>query len=121
LAAEADNEYAMIDSTIVHAHQHSAGAQKSTRRPSDRAKQRRAEHATVDALGNPTGIRLAAGQAHNLDGSDELLPTPADKAYDADEREIEPFRGAGKEPLIPSNRNRKGPRPMTRSFTRHGI
>jgi transposase len=31
-------------------------------------------HATVDALGNPTGIRLAAGQAHNLDGSDELLP-----------------------------------------------
>ncbi len=28
LAAEADNEYAMIDSTIVRAHQHSAGAQK---------------------------------------------------------------------------------------------
>jgi hypothetical protein len=29
LAAEADNEYAMIDSTIVRAHQHSAGVQKS--------------------------------------------------------------------------------------------
>lgn len=28
LADEADNEYAMIDSTIVRAHQHSAGAQK---------------------------------------------------------------------------------------------
>lgn len=28
LAAEADNEYAMIDSTIVRAHQHSAGARK---------------------------------------------------------------------------------------------
>ncbi len=28
LAAEADNEYAMIDSTIVRAHQHSAGAKK---------------------------------------------------------------------------------------------
>jgi transposase len=28
LAEEADNEYAMIDSTIVRAHQHSAGAQK---------------------------------------------------------------------------------------------
>src|SRR3954463_4540539 len=27
-AGEADNEYAMIDSTIVRAHQHSAGAQK---------------------------------------------------------------------------------------------
>lgn len=28
LARDADNEYAMIDSTIVKAHQHSAGAQK---------------------------------------------------------------------------------------------
>jgi transposase len=28
LAGEADNEYAMIDSTIVRAHQHSAGAKK---------------------------------------------------------------------------------------------
>jgi transposase len=30
LAADADNEYAMIDSTIVRAHQHSAGALKKT-------------------------------------------------------------------------------------------
>jgi transposase len=30
LAADADNEYAMIDSTIVRAHQHSAGAPKKT-------------------------------------------------------------------------------------------
>ena len=29
LAAEADNEYAMIDSTIVRAHQHRAGAPKT--------------------------------------------------------------------------------------------
>lgn len=28
LAADADNEYAMIDSTIVRAHQHAAGARK---------------------------------------------------------------------------------------------
>lgn len=44
LAADADNEYAMIDSTIVRAHQHSAGAKKRRRRRSDRAEQRRAEH-----------------------------------------------------------------------------
>ena len=44
LAADADNEYAMIDSTIVRAHQHSAGAQKRRRRPGDRAQQRRIEH-----------------------------------------------------------------------------
>ena len=31
LAADADNEYAMIDSTIVRAHQHSAGAPKKRR------------------------------------------------------------------------------------------
>ena len=30
LAAAADNEYAMIDSTIVRAHQHSAGAKKKS-------------------------------------------------------------------------------------------
>jgi transposase len=36
LAADADNEYAMIDSTIVRAHQHSAGAKKkkATTKPS---------------------------------------------------------------------------------------
>lgn len=33
LAADADNEYAMIDSTIVRAHQHSAGAEKRMARP----------------------------------------------------------------------------------------
>ena len=40
LATDADNEYAMIDSTIVRAHQHSAGAQKKpapTRRSADPA------------------------------------------------------------------------------------
>ena len=41
LAADADNEYAMIDATIVRAHQHSAGAKKKTARPkrSDAAKE----------------------------------------------------------------------------------
>lgn len=32
LAVDADNEYAMLDSTIVRAHQHSAGAQKKKAR-----------------------------------------------------------------------------------------
>ena len=39
LAQDADNEYAMIDSTIVRAHQHSAGAlKKGALRPSGAAK-----------------------------------------------------------------------------------
>jgi transposase len=57
-------------------------------------------HATVDALGNPTGIHLTPGQAHDLLGADALLPgleveaLLADKAYDADERVIQPLRNA---------------------------
>jgi transposase len=40
LAADADNEYAMLDSTIVRAHQHSAGARKkgAKTKPSGAAK-----------------------------------------------------------------------------------
>ncbi len=40
LATDADNEYAMIDSTIVRAHQHSAGARKkgAATKPSDAAR-----------------------------------------------------------------------------------
>ena len=44
LAADADNEYAMIDSTTARAHQHSAGAKKRWQEPSDRAQPRRVEH-----------------------------------------------------------------------------
>ena len=33
LAEDADNEYAMIDATIVRAHQHAAGAKGGTKRP----------------------------------------------------------------------------------------
>ena len=44
LAADADNEYAMIDSTIVRAHQHSAGAKKRRRRSGDRTVPRWVEH-----------------------------------------------------------------------------
>lgn len=42
LASDADNEYGMIDSTIVRAHQHSAGAIKKTKKmikPLERAKE----------------------------------------------------------------------------------
>ena len=52
----------MIDSTIVRAHQHSAGAQKKTVKTQAIGRSRGGLstkiHATVDALGNPTGIVL---------------------------------------------------------------
>jgi transposase len=59
-------------------------------------------HATIDALGNPTGLYLTPGQAHDLDSADVLLEdTPAatviaDKAYDARARVIESLQRAGK-------------------------
>lgn len=79
-------------------------------------------HATVDALGNPTGFHLTPGQAHDLEGADALLPgleadaLLADKAYDADERVIEPLRHAKIEPVIPTKANRKEPRPYDKDL-----
>jgi transposase len=73
-------------------------------------------HATVDALGNPTGFFLTPGQAHDLEGADQLLPgvkaniVIADKAYDTQERVITPLEQAGKSVVIPSKSNAKVPR-----------
>ena len=73
-------------------------------------------HAMVDALGNPTAFFLTPGQAHDLEGADEFLPQMqadvllADKAFDADERVIEPLIAAGKEFVIPLRSNRKAKR-----------
>jgi len=70
-------------------------------------------HATTDALGNPTGFHLTAGQASDLDGADVLLPqinsdiVIADKAFDADERVLLPLEQAGKTAVIPPKANRK--------------
>jgi len=79
-------------------------------------------HARVDALGNPTGFALSPGQAHDLDGADALLPDLkagiliADKAFDAQERVIEPLQQAGTMAVIPPKANRKDPRPYDRDL-----
>ena len=73
-------------------------------------------HATVDALGNPTGFHLTGGQEHDLAGADALLPDLeaetliADKAFDADQRVLEPLAEAGKAAVIPSRKTRTIPR-----------
>ena len=72
----------------------------------------------VDALGNPTAFFLTPGQDHDLKGADALLPQMqadallADKAFDADERVIQPLLAAGKTFVIPPKRNRKVQREM---------
>jgi transposase len=114
LASDADNEYMMIDATIVRAHQHSAGAQKKTATKLGRSRGGLTTkiHALVDALGNPANLMLTAGQIHDLACAQDLIENAdpqaliADKAYDADplinsltEREIAP--------VIPPKSNRK--------------
>lgn len=73
-------------------------------------------HTLCDALGNPTGFHLTPGGAYNLHGADVLLPKMkaqtliVDKAYDADERVIEPLRKEGKTVVVPPKSNRKNKR-----------
>lgn len=79
-------------------------------------------HATVDALGNPTGFHLTPGHSHDLQGADVLLQdTPgqaviADKAYDAQARLIEPLLEKGKEVVIPSRVTNKCQREYDREL-----
>jgi transposase len=76
----------------------------------------------VDALGNPLGFFRTAGQAHDLQGTDALLPQMqadtvlADKAFDADERVIKPLLAAGKTFVIPPKSSRKTPRPFDKEM-----
>ncbi len=59
LASDADNEYAMIDSTIVRSHQHSAGAQKKDGMMIRQlAEAREVSQPRFNALGNPTAFHL---------------------------------------------------------------
>ncbi len=116
LAEDADNEYAMIDSTIVRAHfsqcRGKGGDASSEAIGRSKGGLSTKIHALVDALGNPISFHLTPGQACDLDGADVLLheltadTLLADKGYDADERVIEQLEQQGKTPVIPPKRNR---------------
>jgi transposase len=116
----------MIDSTIVRAHQHSAGAQKKAGEDQAIGRSRGGLstkiHALVDALGNTLDFLLTGGEAHDLEGADHLLPAMeadtliADKAFDADARVLEPLAAAGKTAVIPPRANRYSPRDYDREL-----
>ena len=120
LAEDADNEYAMIDSTIVRAHQHSAGAKGSSKKKEGLGRSlgglSTKIHAICDALGNALSFYLTPGQASDLDGADVLIDEVkadvfiADKAYDADKRVLERLEAKGIEAVIPPKASRKTPR-----------
>ncbi|MGC2833935.1 MAG: IS5 family transposase [Methylocella sp.] len=118
LASDHDNEYMMIDATIVRAHQHSAGAKKNGEQAIGRSRGGLTTkiHALVDALGNPVALMLTPGQAHDLAGAEPLLDDIepqaliGDKAYDADVL-IETLARRHVTAVIPSKANRKILRP----------
>jgi transposase len=109
LAQEADTEYVMIDSTVVRAHQHSAGAvgRDPNQQAIGRSRGGLSIHALTDALGNPTRVLLTPGQAHDLVGSDVLLTDLSAGAVIADNRVIQPLKQAGIEAVIPPKSKRR--------------
>src|SRR3979409_2558547 len=117
LASDHDNEYMMIDATIVRAHQHSAGARKNGEQAIGRSRGGLTTkiHALVDALGNPVKLMLTPGQAHDLACAEQLIDGVdpgallGDKAYDADPL-ADTLTQRGITPVIPPKANRKSPR-----------
>jgi transposase len=116
LAREADLEWLMIDSTIVRAHQHAAGAGGC---PGSWSLPRRFEHQNPrrgDALGNPVRMIGSPGQRNDIAFAHELVEgfaarvTIADKGYDADHL-CDRIAQTGGQPVIPPKRNRTFKRP----------
>ncbi|WP_373683607.1 IS5 family transposase [Acinetobacter sp. YH12254] len=111
LSHDSDNEYAMLDSTIVRAHQHSAGGGENQAIGRSKGGLSTKIHARTDALGNPTGFYLTDGQVHDLNGSDVLLDLSLsqtwlmDKAYNSRDRVIDPILEAKGQVVMPAKSN----------------
>ena len=107
LAQQADNEYAMIGSTIVRAHQHGAGIKGGA--ASHRTQPRRAE-------------RQMPRQANGLEGADVLLAQTAaetvitNKGYDAQALVLELLPAQGKGVVIASCSCKKAARDYAPHF-----
>jgi transposase len=118
-----DLEVLMLDSTVIRAHQHSAGQKNSTAQQEQLGRSRGGVstkiHVAVDGLGKPTKLFLSRGQDHDVTKGPELIQGSevdtviADKSYDSD-RFIEQIKSEGATPVIPSRENRKEPRTYDR-------
>ena len=68
-------------------------------------------HARTDALGNPTGFYITAGQDHDLNGTDILLDLSIsqtwlmDKAYNSKDRVIDPIHKVNGQIVMPPKSN----------------
>jgi len=118
-----DLEVLMLDSTIIRAHQHAAGAENTTPEQEALGRSRGGFstkiHVAIDGLGQPTKILLTPGQDHDVTKGPELIQDSkadkviADKGYDSD-RFIEQIESQGATPVIPPRENRKEQRAYDR-------
>ena len=105
----------MLDSTVIRAHQHSAGQQNSTPEQEQLGRSRGGVstkiHVAVDGLGKPTKIFLSPGQDNDITKAPELIQDSqaekviADKGYDSDDL-IAEIEAQGAEAVIPPRKNR---------------
>ncbi|MQW88480.1 IS5 family transposase [Sinorhizobium saheli] len=115
LTADHDNQYLMLDSTIVRAHQQAASGKRGAK---DQALGRSRGglttkiHMLADALGRPLRLIVTAGQVGDVTQAEALLEgwsgaaVLADKAYDSNALR-ETIAAMKAEAVIPSNRSRK--------------
>ena len=109
MAVQADDEVAIIDTSIVRVHMDAVGGKKRGR---SRGGPTTKIHAVVDGLGNPTKVALTEGQVHDVTQAPEMLRDSrsqwvlADKAYDSNAR-IATIDSRGSTAVIPSRRGRR--------------
>lgn len=122
LAVERDDELAMIDASIVRAHQDAAGGKKNGSESIGRSRGGPSTkiHAVVDALGNPTKIALTEGQVHDVTQAAEMLKEAvstfvlADKGYDSN-AVVAQLESQGSLAVIPPRHGRL----IERAYDRH--
>lgn len=110
-----DLEVLMLDSTIIRAHQHAAGAEDSNPEAEALGRSRGGFstkiHVACDGLGQPVKIILTPGQNHdstqaaNLFADTQATKIIADKGYDTNAI-IAKIQAQGAEPVIPPLGNR---------------
>ena len=116
-----DLEWLILDSTIIRAHPHAAGARKETDGTGGRQEQALGRsrggfgtkiHAAVSGLMLPVRLLLTAGQEADVTQAEELIEgmpieaVIADKGYDSD-KVVVAVEAKGAEAVIPTLSNRK--------------
>ncbi|ACC76654.1 hypothetical protein Bphy_7770 (plasmid) [Paraburkholderia phymatum STM815] len=126
LAGHTEIEHVMIDSTIVRAHQHSAGATKKSG-PQALGRSRGGLstklHLAIDSTGRPLRLIVTEGQVADISCAVQLVEhlrtgaVIADKGYDSDAF-VQAIRATHAKVVIPPRSNRKTKRRYDRGLYR---